>query len=172
VVPIVVVRGSQELGRYRTTRRGVWVRCVQRDVACVESGRSAGHMAAASGAVAYAAPGGDGRGCLRCLGRRRRPSGRRADGRSHARRHPATPETPRPVRDDRRLPAEYIHTGRLQPGDQLPTVVQLAAQHSVVAGTAHRAIATLATEGLIVVSRGKRAVVASESDALRAARTG
>ena len=53
-----------------------------------------------------------------------------------------------------------ITSGRLQPGDELPTVVQLAAQYTVAAGTAHRAMAKLATEGLIVVSRGRRAVVA------------
>ena len=52
-----------------------------------------------------------------------------------------------------------ITSGRLTPGDQLPTVVQLAAEYTVAAGTAHRAMAALAAEGLITVTRGKRAVV-------------
>jgi integrase len=74
------------------------------------------------------------------------------------------PQPPRPrgpyesiagaLRDD-------ILAGRLKPGDQLPTVVQLAAQYTVAAGTAHRAMAALANDGLITVSRGKRAVVAA-----------
>lgn len=55
---------------------------------------------------------------------------------------------------------EDIVSGRL-PGDELPTVVQLAAQYTVAAGTAHRAMAKLAAEGLIVVSRGRRAIVAA-----------
>jgi DNA-binding GntR family transcriptional regulator len=55
-----------------------------------------------------------------------------------------------------------IASGRLKPGDQLPTVVQLAAEYTVAAGTAHRAMAALAAGGLIVVSRGKRAVVAAQ----------
>ena len=54
-----------------------------------------------------------------------------------------------------------ISTGRLKPGDQLPTVVQLAAQYTVAAGTAHRAMATLAAERLITVTRGRRATVAA-----------
>jgi integrase len=57
------------------------------------------------------------------------------------------------IRDD-------IASGRLKPGDQLPTVVQLAAEFTVAAGTAHRAMALLANEGLIAVTRGKRASVA------------
>jgi len=55
---------------------------------------------------------------------------------------------------------DHIVSGRLRPGDELPTVVQLAAQYTVAAGTANRAMAKLAAEGLIVVSRGRRAVVA------------
>jgi integrase len=52
-----------------------------------------------------------------------------------------------------------IESGRLKPGDQLPTIVQLAATYTVAAGTAHRAVASLATEGLIEVTRGRRAMV-------------
>jgi len=53
-----------------------------------------------------------------------------------------------------------IACGRLQPGDQLPTVVQLAARYTVAAGTAHRALSELRREGLIEVARGRRATVA------------
>ena len=52
-----------------------------------------------------------------------------------------------------------IRSGRLRPGDRLPTVVHLAAKYNVAAGTAHRAIALLAGEGLIDVTRGQRASV-------------
>lgn len=38
---------------------------------------------------------------------------------------------------------EEIRAGRLRPGDKIPTVVQLAAQYTVAAGTAHRAMAVL-----------------------------
>jgi integrase len=58
-----------------------------------------------------------------------------------------------------------IASGRLQPGDQMPTVVQLAARYGVGAGTAHRALALLAGAGLVRVARGRRAVVATRTDA-------
>jgi integrase len=54
-----------------------------------------------------------------------------------------------------------IESGRLRPGDQLPTIVQLAAKYEVAAGTAHRAVATLAADGLVDVARGRRAVVSA-----------
>jgi hypothetical protein len=56
-------------------------------------------------------------------------------------------------------PHEDIGSGRLQPGDQLPTLVELAAEFTVAVGTAQRAITLLAEEGLIDVTRGRRAVV-------------
>jgi DNA-binding GntR family transcriptional regulator len=40
-----------------------------------------------------------------------------------------------------------IRAGRLQPGDQLPTVVELAVTHTVSVGTAHRAMALLRAQG-------------------------
>jgi integrase len=52
-----------------------------------------------------------------------------------------------------------IQGGELQSGALLPTVVELAQRYSVSVGTAHRAISLLADEGLIAVSRGRRAVV-------------
>jgi integrase len=54
---------------------------------------------------------------------------------------------------------EKILSGELKPGDQLPTIVQLAAQYTVAAGTAYRAMALLQAEGLINAQRGQRAVV-------------
>jgi integrase len=55
---------------------------------------------------------------------------------------------------------DQIRTGRLQPGDQLPTVAELAVANNVAVGTAHRALALLKTEGLVEVARGRRATVA------------
>ena len=54
---------------------------------------------------------------------------------------------------------DQIASGELRPGDELPTVAQLAVANTVAVGTAHRAIAALKAEGLIEVSRGRRAVV-------------
>ena len=54
---------------------------------------------------------------------------------------------------------EQIHTGRLAPGDLVPTTHDLAVTHNVSIATAHRAIALLTDEGLITVSRGRRATV-------------
>lgn len=54
---------------------------------------------------------------------------------------------------------EDIACGRLRPGEQLPTLVQLAAKYDVASGTAHRAVALLADDGLIDVTRGRRATV-------------
>jgi hypothetical protein len=54
---------------------------------------------------------------------------------------------------------EQIASGQLQPGDQLPTTVEMAAGYAVAVGTAHRALDLLRREGLIKVSRGRRATV-------------
>ncbi|WP_442791935.1 tyrosine-type recombinase/integrase [Micromonospora sp. NBC_01740] len=55
---------------------------------------------------------------------------------------------------------EQIAAGRLRPGDPLPAVAALATAHSVSVGTAHRALAVLTAEGMVNVSRGRRATVA------------
>jgi DNA-binding GntR family transcriptional regulator len=60
---------------------------------------------------------------------------------------------------------EQIHDGRLAPGDLVPTTHDLAVAHNVSIATAHRAIALLADEGLIDVSRGRRATVRSPDEA-------
>ena len=52
-----------------------------------------------------------------------------------------------------------ILTGALPSGTTLPTVEQLGTRHHVHPTTAHRAVALLAGEHLVTVSRGRRAVV-------------
>lgn len=56
---------------------------------------------------------------------------------------------------------EQIESGQLAAGSQLPTVVDLAATYDVAAGTVNRAVALLRSEGLIDVSRGRRATVST-----------
>ncbi len=58
---------------------------------------------------------------------------------------------------------EKIVSGKIKPGHVLPTVSEVAEAYGVAVGTAHRAIATLRSEGLIDVARGRRAVVAQRS---------
>jgi len=63
----------------------------------------------------------------------------------------------------RRIAADLrgaIACGALLPGDPLPTLVDLAERYGVAVGTAHRAIAALSADGVIEVSRGRRALVA------------
>jgi DNA-binding transcriptional regulator YhcF (GntR family) len=52
-----------------------------------------------------------------------------------------------------------IASGELPVGAQLPTHKQLAEQHGISVGTAHRVTALLSSEGLVGVSRGRRATV-------------
>jgi integrase len=54
---------------------------------------------------------------------------------------------------------QQIEEGRLALGSFLTTTTELAAAHNVSIATSHRAIALLNSEGLIEVSRGRRAVV-------------
>lgn len=54
-----------------------------------------------------------------------------------------------------------ITVGEPQPGDHLPTVKELATKYGVSAGTAHRAIDLLRSEGAVNVTRGRRAQVLS-----------
>ena len=54
-----------------------------------------------------------------------------------------------------------IVCGVLKPGDVLPTFADLAGRYSVAFNTAQRAVTVLKNEGLVMVSRGKRAIVAS-----------
>lgn len=52
-----------------------------------------------------------------------------------------------------------ISAGTLKPGDHLPTVKELADRYRVAFGTAQLAIAELKSTGLVLVSRGQRAIV-------------
>jgi hypothetical protein len=52
-----------------------------------------------------------------------------------------------------------IRSGLLKSRDPLPTIMELCARYEVAASTAHRAIQLLKDEGLVDVSRGRRAVV-------------
>jgi hypothetical protein len=71
------------------------------------------------------------------------------------------PQAPRgPYESIARLLRNQIRSGSLRPGDALPTIAELAVSHAVAAGTAHRALTVLKLEGLIMVKRGQRAVVA------------
>jgi len=75
----------------------------------------------------------------------------------------------RPPRNPYEILAEALRAaiaaGVFAVGDQLPTVVQLAATYELSAGTVNRAIALLKANGLIEVQRGKRARVITPSDA-------
>jgi integrase len=53
-----------------------------------------------------------------------------------------------------------IRIGVLHRGDQLPATSDLAARYEVAPSTAHRAMQLLHADGLVVVSRGRRATVA------------
>ncbi|BBF99674.1 MULTISPECIES: tyrosine-type recombinase/integrase [Pseudonocardia] len=54
---------------------------------------------------------------------------------------------------------QQIQDGSLPPGALLPTMAELAVANSCAVGTAHRAVSLLREEGLVEVSRGRRAVV-------------
>ncbi|MGH3825238.1 MAG: tyrosine-type recombinase/integrase [Pseudonocardiaceae bacterium] len=80
---------------------------------------------------------------------------------------PTRPDAdPTAVHDDatpyRRVAAvlrAQIASGELPIGSALPTHKQLAQQHGIAASTAHRVTALLSSEGLVEVSRGRRAIV-------------
>ncbi|MGB9137580.1 MAG: tyrosine-type recombinase/integrase [Pseudonocardiaceae bacterium] len=57
-----------------------------------------------------------------------------------------------------------VLSGILADGDFAPTEKQLAAQHEVAIGTAHRAMELLKTWGFITSSRGRRAVIVRPSE--------
>jgi DNA-binding GntR family transcriptional regulator len=52
-----------------------------------------------------------------------------------------------------------VLAGHFSAGEPLPTVAELAAHYNVAVGTAQRAVASLRGEGLVQVSRGRRARV-------------
>ncbi|MGH3802282.1 MAG: tyrosine-type recombinase/integrase, partial [Pseudonocardiaceae bacterium] len=59
-----------------------------------------------------------------------------------------------------------ILSGVLADGDLAPTEKQLAAEHQVAIGTAHRAMGLLKTWGFITSSRGRRAIIVRPSEPL------
>ena len=59
---------------------------------------------------------------------------------------------------------EAILDGTLPSGSILPAVKELALRHHVCPATAHRAIALLSREQLVIVSRGRRAIVSYTCD--------
>ena len=54
-----------------------------------------------------------------------------------------------------------IKSGALQPGNKLPTLIDLARRYCVSFNTAQRAVKLLESDGLVSVGRGRRAVVVS-----------
>jgi integrase len=54
---------------------------------------------------------------------------------------------------------DAIKDGTMLPGEDVPTVGDIAQAHGVSVGTAHRAFTQLKKDSLIEVSRGRRAVV-------------
>lgn len=57
-----------------------------------------------------------------------------------------------------------ITTGRLQPGQRLPSETTLVQQYGVARETVRRAVALLRSEGLVVVRRGLGVVVREATD--------
>lgn len=63
---------------------------------------------------------------------------------------------------------DAIAAGEFRTGEPIPTEKQLAAEHSVSAGTAHRVVELLQSWGLVHASRGKRATVRSSEELAKA----
>lgn len=75
---------------------------------------------------------------------------------------PVAPEEGEDAAPYRRIAADLrgaIRLGAFGPGGLLPTVKELAERYEVSVATAHRAIALLADDDEIVVSRGRRAIL-------------
>jgi len=75
----------------------------------------------------------------------------------------AADNTSEPVSSYQRIAADLraaIACGALRRGQPIPAEKELAARYAVAASTAHRAVAMLVAEGLVVSSRGRRATVA------------
>ena len=59
--------------------------------------------------------------------------------------------------------AEAIQSGRLGPGDELPSIAELSSSQGIGTGVIRAALEALAADGLILVRHGRNAVVAGES---------
>lgn len=55
---------------------------------------------------------------------------------------------------------EHVRSGTWAAGTAIPTIKELAATHGVSAGTAHRAVTQLGTDGLVLITTGRRTLVA------------
>jgi integrase len=66
---------------------------------------------------------------------------------------------------------DAIESGQLAPGEQIPSVRELAAAHGLPVATLRRAVDTLAAEGAIVVRQGRRSVVSGEPGEMPSRRT-
>jgi integrase len=76
----------------------------------------------------------------------------------------AADDTLEPAHSYQRIAADLrsaIACGALRQGMPIPAEKDLAARYAVAASTAHRAVAVLVAEGLVVGSRGRRATVAA-----------
>ncbi|MGW4754340.1 GntR family transcriptional regulator [Streptomyces chartreusis] len=60
--------------------------------------------------------------------------------------------------------SDAIKVGTMLPGEDAPAVGDSAQAHGVSVGTAHRAFTQLRNEGLIEVSRGRRAVIRARQE--------
>ena len=58
--------------------------------------------------------------------------------------------------------AEAIQSGRLAPGDELPSIAELSSSQGIGTGVIRAALEALAADGLILVRHGRNAVVAGE----------
>src|SRR5277367_462082 len=58
--------------------------------------------------------------------------------------------------------AEAIQSGRLGPGDELPSIAELSSSQGIGTGVIRAALEALAADGLILVRHGRNAVVAGE----------
>lgn len=57
---------------------------------------------------------------------------------------------------------EQIESGRLLPGEQVPSMAQLSDTHGISRGTARRVLVTLRDEGLITITPGWGSFVAEK----------
>jgi integrase len=76
-------------------------------------------------------------------------------------------EPPEPTGPYRRIAADLrgaINCEALSPGDPIPTLKALAAKYGVAVGTAHRAVALLASTGHVEVHTGCRTLVLTASE--------
>ena len=67
---------------------------------------------------------------------------------------------------------EQVRTGKLKPGDVLPSTAQLAEQYDVSTATAYRAVRLLHERGLVLGRPGKGVYIATNPPVTNTARRG